>query len=755
MSVAELKRKHKEVSIRILKSYQKEDRVVVIHENDNDLDEIRVKLPKAPSLEKIYGFGKKAVSQKFYREEIPPKLKTLVKDLTTEKRSKTTKPNEVYITVEEIWDFLKRNKKEYKDEIYFIKKQWYHRIYGAWYFINGKPTYICGWHWFFLCYYEFHDGGRPFYKDRDRRWFLVQEHLFYETRDEKGIDYKRPLHRGTNNLDGRRFGKTSRVDSILLNLSTMSLNWECGIQGLDKETGVSVFQKHVIYPFRKLPFYFLPSYEGTTDVKTKLTMKPAGIAIGGKGTVIDDREGLETVIDFASTADKSYYDKRKLNFYHCDEPGKLTLEDAYKRHEVVKECVAQGTNIIGWMMYTTTVEETKIESMEAYTKLCDGSHYGGRVNGETSTGLINVFMSAADGLEGFVDEYGSSIIETPKRPLKGIDGRWINIGSLEYIENKRDSYKKDGNFDGLAGFKRRFPLNFRECFTPSASDSSFNMEIIETRLTELKFADKSPIVNGDLYWTNGFGSNVEFSGRTDGKGKWNISRKPLPHQKNQRYMDDEIYCPRNSVFTIGVDPFKFSKTKHRRKSDGGIAVGLNYDPIKEEGKDIKEWETDDLVCTYENRPDTTDEFSEDVLMTAIYYSGVVFSERNVDTVIKDFERWKYKGYLLHEIYLDKNGIERISDTPGFNISGEGPKQKLMRNIKDMIQLHGLRCKHADFLTSCTRLRGIEDMTNHDLFSAVALMREGMKSDFSRRMEEFNVGLDYDLIYPKKKYRNFS
>ena len=750
ISVAELKRKYKDLSIQTLKSYKEADKAVVVHKDDLDLDDIRVKLPKPPPLDSIYGFGKPAREQKFFKEVQPPKLKSIVKELTAEKRAKSTKPNEVYITVEEIWDFLRRHKKEYEEEIDFIKRQWYHRIYGAWYFINGKPTYICGWHWYFLNYYQFHDGGYPYYKDRDRRWFAVQEHLFSETRDENGFDTERFLHRGTNNLDGRRFGKTSRVDSILLNLSTMSMNWECGIQGLDKDTGVTVFQKHVIHSFGELPFYFKPKHEGTTDVKTKLSMKPAGIVIGGKGTVLDDREGLKTTIDFATSAEPNAYDRRKLNFYHSDEPGKTILTDVYKRHEIIKECVAQGNNIVGWMMYTTTVEETKIEAMKAFMKLCDGSHYGKRVDGQTSTGLVNVFMPAYDGLEGFVDEYGMSVIDTPARPVRSVEGKWITVGSMDMIEKKRDQYRKDKNFDGLAGFKRRFPCTYKECFTPSAADSIFNVEIIESRLTELKFADQSLVINGDLYWEKEFGGKVLFSPRTDGKGKWFISRKPLSHESNNIYSNDEVYFPRNSIHTLGVDPFKFDKLKGRnRGSNGGIAVFINYDPIKDNEKDIKDWESYDLVCTYDARPDTTEEFSEDVLKTAIYFSGMVFSERNVDQVIKDFERWKFKGFLLHEIFLDKNGIERVSDTPGYNTSGDGPKQKLMNNNRDYIQLHGARCKHENFLRSCLELRGIQDMTNQDLFTAVAVAIEGAKSDFANRREEFNTSLDYDMIYPRK------
>ena len=85
---------------------------------------------------------------------------------------------EVFLSVEEVWMYLQANKEEYKDEIYWIKTQWYHRFNGKWYFIKGKPTFLNGWHWYFLNYYYLLTGKLPEYRDRDRRWFIVQEYLY-------------------------------------------------------------------------------------------------------------------------------------------------------------------------------------------------------------------------------------------------------------------------------------------------------------------------------------------------------------------------------------------------------------------------------------------------------------------------------------------------------------------------------------------------------------------------------------------------
>ena len=63
---------------------------------------------------------------------------------------------------------------------------------------------------------------------------------------------------GTNNLDARRAGKSSRALSIHLNLITTHMNWEGGIQGMDSNNGEEMFKKHLVFDFNHLPFFFKP-----------------------------------------------------------------------------------------------------------------------------------------------------------------------------------------------------------------------------------------------------------------------------------------------------------------------------------------------------------------------------------------------------------------------------------------------------------------------------------------------------------------
>ena len=65
------------------------------------------------------------------------------------------------------------------------------------------------------------------------------------------------------------------------------------------------------------------------------------------------------------------------------------------------------------------------------------------LNGRTKSGLYKLFIPAFDNLEGFIDEYGYSVIDTPEKPIMGIDEMSIDTGARDYIQNRRDALKND------------------------------------------------------------------------------------------------------------------------------------------------------------------------------------------------------------------------------------------------------------------------------------------------------------------------
>lgn len=54
--------------------------------------------------------------------------------------------------------------------------------------------------------------------------------------------------------------------------------------------------------------------------------------------------------------------------------------------------------------------------------------------------MYSYFTPAYDGYEGFIDEYGMSVVDTPTKEQAKFIGK--DIGAKEYLQNVRESYKK-------------------------------------------------------------------------------------------------------------------------------------------------------------------------------------------------------------------------------------------------------------------------------------------------------------------------
>jgi hypothetical protein len=102
-------------------NYKTAEKSVFSNTDDKDLVPIEIPLPKCPPITKIDGYGKEPSSQVFEYQKYPDRLKTL------EKRCGT---------INEVWDILNKNQFSYKDEIAWIKLQWYRRLNGYWFFLH-------------------------------------------------------------------------------------------------------------------------------------------------------------------------------------------------------------------------------------------------------------------------------------------------------------------------------------------------------------------------------------------------------------------------------------------------------------------------------------------------------------------------------------------------------------------------------------------------------------------------------------------
>ena len=74
-------------------------------------------------------------------------------------------------------------------------------------------------------------------------------------------------------------------------------------------------------------------------------------------------------------------------------------------------------------------------------------------NGQTKSGLYSLFIPMEWNYEGFIDEYGNPVFETPKTALLGPHGDEIDIGVVENWENEAEGLRGDQDALNESGSK--------------------------------------------------------------------------------------------------------------------------------------------------------------------------------------------------------------------------------------------------------------------------------------------------------------
>lgn len=683
-------------------NYIPSDEYIDFNAEDPDLDTIRVELPKQPAFEDIIGYGLDPKDQKFQRVEVPYKLVELMEIQHEEGPDKGK-----FLTQDEIWTIINKDQDYYKREIQFMRREWRRVLEGIWIFINGKATYIDGWHYFYLTYYKL-DDGYPKYRDRDRRFFHFAR---FCKNDPYCFGFLYPKH--------RREGATYKTSCIHYLEIISKPQVRGGIQSMTDDSAEDVFLKHIVDPWITMPFFFKPNHNGGDDPKAMLKFRSPA-SRGKAGIKAKSTKALRSEISFRSSKPLAY-DGTKLFFYHHEEVGKAINVDIVKRWQVVKRTLSTGAdkNIHGFSIHTSTVGEMEVGGGGQFRKLCDGSHYSKRnKNNQTKSGLYILFMPAWDGLEGFIDEFGNSVIDdpTPEQKAQGIE-----VGAKEHIQNVIDSYKDAEDKTDLLQFQREHPTSFKGCFRSNAKDPFFDIPLIEDRLDELR-DDRTAVTRGYFEWMGKpYASGVRFI--PDENGRFKLS-KQLFDMANRIHFDSMLntFIADNYQFCAGADPFKANKVKGKGSKGGGAVFwghDIMLDPLE---KPLAEWQSCRFVCTYSYKPPTKEEYGDDMLMMCIYFGCPMHAETNVPFVREWFEQKGYGGLLLR--IKGENGKH---DQLAGSYTDISLQQKIFHWYRSHVRKHVIREKHADLLEELVAIQGVDEMTFYDLFTAGGFAGVGIEN----------------------------
>ena len=686
--------------------YSDADDYCCVHAGDPDLFEIWVPLCEPPSWDLIDGFGLDSRDQVFCHRVLPRQLVEL---------------EESFDTLDEVWDELESYPGRYKEVIEFIKREVWHELNGYWFFCNGKPTYLPGNFYIFLNYWR-GDEGQMQYRDRDRKWFLFQEYI-----------ERMPNFLGFNTPKPRRCGDTTKACAVNYQRTIRKRNANAGLQSATEAHAEEVFGQHIILPWAELPFWLKPLYDGSSNPKEKLVMIPparhsrTNKRTGKKGSVLVRDRGLGSKMLFRNAKVKAF-DTFKMWSYHGDEVGKTTDADIYKRYYVVRPAMSSALGT-GNVIHTSTVEEQTRAGGENFKMLCDDSMFEQQFkneSGRTTSWLANLFLPADEGLEKFVGRYGESIKDTPTAeqsaymrqayPTKTDEECYI--GATEFLQRNRRAFEMSKNYVGLNDEKRKYPLFYRECWTRADSDNSMPIHVIEPRLADLSLAlaaDGDIIRRGNFIRENQRDPDSRVRWVDDPMGKFETSYL-FPHESmsNKRVKTRIGFAPATTEFGIAsADDFSAKKAEGNKMSDGGGAVFIYKTPEDDQEQDVSTWVGHRFICLYKHRPDTSNEWGEDMIMMCQYYGVLFFPENNLYVSAKHFEDRGYSGYLKHEIDVR---TKKFKKNCGWTNTGDNP-QRLWRKMRDHFTIHGNREMHTSLLKDVLDIPDISHLTNYDRFVA--------------------------------------
>ena len=602
------------------------------------------------------------------------------------------------------------------------KSQWYdyideefkRREEGFWFNNNGTPTYITGTHYMYLQWSKI-DVGAPDFREANRLFYIFWEACKADKRCY-GMCY----------LKNRRSGFSFMSSAETVNQATLASDSRFGILSKTGADAKKMFTDKVVPISINYPFFFKPIQDGMDRPKSELAYRvPASKFTRKKITANEQQEdlvGLDTTIDWKNTGDNSY-DGEKLQLLVHDESGKWERPDNILNNwRVTKTCLRLGSRIIGKCMMGSTSNALD-KGGENFKKLYNASDVTKRNrNGQTASGLYSLFIPMEWNYEGFIDEHGSPVFNTPDHDVFDPHGELIDVGVIDNWQNEADGLKNDQ--DALNEFYRQFPRTTEHAFRDETKNSIFNLvKLYEQIDYNEELSSTLPLTKGNFQWVNGVkDSTVIFY--PDNKGRFKLSWTPPPHLQNKIVIKNGIKHPGNEhMGAFGCDSYDISGTV-----DGVGSKGALHGLTKFSMEDAP---ANQFFLEYLARPQTAEMFFEDILMALVFYGMPILAENNKPRLLYYLRRRGYRGFSMNRPDKVWNKLSTAEkEVGGIPNSSEDIKQAHAAAIEMYIQSHvGMKqdgtfgsCYFNELLNDWAKF-DINKRTKHDasISSGLAIM----------------------------------
>ncbi len=666
--------------------------------------EYRIDLPKRPPLKDIVNYGLPIEKQKFKRTQYNVGGKMMdACDLT-----------------KKYWKLLSKDQQKHIES-----QEWDRRINGLWIYIKGRTIWIPPNMYYFLNYWTFKDGSKPYFWDSQLQSFMLSNWAFHHE-----------FILGKNKVKGRRGGGTAEENSNLLHYCTLYRGSYGGIMNKNENEAFKINFSPIVHTLLNLPVFFLPKRSGQEKPAKEITFSPASAMLTKKGQE-DDRDDysnngyLNSVIDFMATSVIGY-DGNTMTYEICDELFKW--KNVSPRQAIAKqsECIKKGGiknhkkdefgNILyykGLMSNLSTVEEISDNQFDEVRMVWEASDPKTATTGSISaSNCIRYFEPFYFGLDGYMDDWGFSDTER----------------AIKVFREKEEIIRSTEGNKAAIDFRRLYPETIDHALLPSGTRCVFNIDILSKARENYYnvLPDSWKPVNGKLVWVEKFKS-VEWIPMPNetivAKARWRSSYIPPAHIKNNIIQNGHHFYPGNKGITgMGVDPIEYDKnetSEGSKLSNGSIRAKLELDMTIDGNKFDDEgnpkdngfgFETNRTIMTYCYRPDDAEEFWDDALKTAVYLGCPVLMEATSKGMKNYFIDNGFGHFLVD---FDGKPISKENyKTIGWKPSKQAKDQQF-ETTDNYISRYGLAERHIECIDDLLIVNK-ENLTHHDMSAAYTI-----------------------------------
>ena len=405
----------------------------------------RIELPDVPPHDEIEDWGMPKEEQYWRKKPLPAMFKNVEKDVD----------GNIVLT---------------REQEAFANREFQRIKNGFWFYNNGVPTYITGRNYYYLQYWTLENRKAPEYRDTTRRYYLYLEHWY-------NVYWCLGIIRGKS----RRSGASSEASANVTCHVTTTKNARGGHVSKTSSDARKMFIYRMQFGFRHLPFFLQPTLANDKDSKSELVFNVplAKSKKTKKAQLIDEVEGLNSILDYQPTATNSY-DSERLTWFFGDEGGKFPADVPFSQFiSIILETLVEGAEKVGFCELPSTVNELTKKGGAEFKRVWDDATWIKNEDNEeeeinesdeaTANRLVRYYCPAYDGLSGFIGKYGESIIDSPtkeqaeylvnKYGQKKFDGQ-LKFGAKAYLEKRRSKLKGTALEEEI----RKYSFNETEMF---------------------------------------------------------------------------------------------------------------------------------------------------------------------------------------------------------------------------------------------------------------------------------------------------